>query len=205
MKYFLYSSSKVIEKEKMFDFAYVARTIGLFWRSKWKKKTKDIFSDFIVHGRCWLNDLDINWHMNNARYLRECDFGRISILIETGLWDALLQQKNNGIKDSNIVVSAFQVQYRQSVGLGDKFEIRTRINGWDDRAFYLEQSMILDKNKETVFSLLVRVALTPRSLTPQMLIDDLQIGSIQSPTLSPHMQILQQNYKLNFQDIKSKL
>jgi YbgC/YbaW family acyl-CoA thioester hydrolase len=189
----------------MFDFGYLARVITLLWRLKGKKKTKDIFSDFIVHGRCWLNDLDTNWHMNNARYLRECDFGRFSLLIETGLWDALVQRRKNGYKEAAILVSALQVQYRQSVELGDKFEIRTRINGWDDRAFYLEQSMILDKNKETVFSLLVRVALTPRSLTPQMLIDDLQIGSIQSPTLSPHMQILQQNYKLNFQDIKSKL
>jgi acyl-CoA thioesterase FadM len=143
--------------------------------------------------------------MNNARYLRECDFGRTLLLLETGLWDALLQRRKNQMKDANLVVSAFQVQYRQSVELGDTFKIRTHIHGWDDKAFYLEQSMILEKNHQTAFILLVRLALTPRSLTPQMLIDDLRIGSIQSPTLSPAMQIFKENHRLTYQEIKSKL
>jgi acyl-CoA thioesterase FadM len=50
------------------------------------------------------------------------------------------------MKNATVFVNAFQVQYRQSVELGDTFEIRTHIHGWDDKAFYLEQSMILDKN-----------------------------------------------------------
>jgi acyl-CoA thioesterase FadM len=89
--------------------------------------------------------------MNNARYLRECDFGRMSLLLETGLWDALLQRRKTQMKNANVVVSAFQVQYRQSLGLGDTFEIRTHIHGWDDKAFYSKQSMILDKNHQTAF------------------------------------------------------
>jgi len=189
----------------MFDVGYFARVLSLLWRFKGKKKSENIFCETIVKSRCWPNDLDVNWHMNNARYLRECDFGRMSLLLETGLWEALLQRRKNQMKDANVVVSAFQVQYRQSVGLGDTFEIRTHIHGWDDKAFYLEQSMVLDKNHQTAFLLLARFALTPRSLTPQMLIDDLRIGSIQSPTLSPAMQIFKENHRLTYQEIKSKL
>jgi YbgC/YbaW family acyl-CoA thioester hydrolase len=187
----------------MFDFGYFVRTLSLFWRNK--GKTKNLLDEVIVKGRCWTNDLDLNWHMNNSRYLRECDFGRVSLLIETGLWDVLLERRKNGMKDANIIVSALQVQYRQSVELGDTFEIRTRINGWDDKAFYLEQSMILDKNKQIVFLMLIRYALTPRSLTPQMLVDDLKIASIESPILSPAMQILKDNYRLNCESIRSKI
>jgi YbgC/YbaW family acyl-CoA thioester hydrolase len=189
----------------MLDIAYAVRLIALLWKHKAKKVPKNLFCETVVHGRCWPNDLDMNWHMNNSRYLRECDFGRISLLIETGLWNAVGERRKNGMKDVNILVSALQVQYRQSVELGDQFEIRTRINGWDDKAFYLEQSMILEKNGEIAFLMLVRFALTPRSLTPQMLVDDLQIGSIQSPSLSPYMQNFKENYKLDFKDIKSKI
>ncbi len=49
--------------------------------------------------------------------------------------------------------------------------------------------------------MLIRFSLTPRSLTSQMLVDDLQIGSIKSPRLSPAIQA----FKLNYPDIKSKI
>jgi YbgC/YbaW family acyl-CoA thioester hydrolase len=187
----------------MFDFGYFVRTLSLFWRHK--GKTKNLFDETIVKGRCWTNDLDLNWHMNNARYLRQCDFGRSSLIVETGLWETILIRRKNGMKDANFIVNALQVQYRQSVKLGDSFEIRTRINGWDDKAFYLEQSMILDKDKQIALLMLNRFAITPRSLTPQMLVDDLNSGSIQSPTLSPTVQVFKDNYKLNYQHTKLEM
>jgi len=189
----------------MIDIGYAIRLMALIWRYKGKEVNKNVFSETVIHGRCWPNDLDLNWHMNNSRYLRECDFGRISLLLETGLWNVLLKRKKSGMKDANIVVSALQVQYRQSIELGDQFQIRTRINGWDDKAFYFEQAMIIDKNQETAFLMLIRFSLTPRSLTPQMLVNDLQIGSIQSPKLSPAIEAFKQNYKLNYSDLKSKI
>ncbi|CAF0738904.1 unnamed protein product [Adineta ricciae] len=189
----------------MLDFGYFLRMYFLANQSKGKKKDGDLFGDYIINGQCWLNDLDLYWHMNNSRYLRECDFGRTSLLIETGLWRAVVERRNTNMKDAGLLVSALQVQYRQSIELGDKFQIVTRLHGWDDRAFYFEQLIILEKNKQTAFSVLVRTALTPRDLTPQMLVDDLQRGSIQSPKFSPDVQIFADNYKLNLQPLKSKL
>ncbi len=192
-------------KKKMIDIGYVVRLAALLWKYKGKKLNKNLFVETIVNGRCWPNDLDTNMHMNNARYLRECDFGRFSLLIETGLWNILLERRKNGIKETNIVVSALQVQFRQSIELGDRFEIYSRINGWDDKAFYVEQWITLEKNKEIAFSLLARLCPIPRSLTPQMLVNDLQIGTIQSPQLSSNIEIFKENHRLNFEDIKSKI
>jgi hypothetical protein len=90
----------------MIDIGYAIRLMALIWRYKGKEGNKNVFSETVIHGRCWPNDLDLNWHMNNSRYLRECDFGRISILFETGLWNALLKRKKSGMKDANILVSA---------------------------------------------------------------------------------------------------
>ncbi|UJR10186.1 hypothetical protein I4U23_014401 [Adineta vaga] len=187
----------------MFDFGYFVRSFVLFQRFKGKVKTKKLFDESIIKGRCWTTDLDFNWHMNNARYLRQCDFGRIALLVETGLWDAIMIRRKNGMKDAGILVGALQVQYRQSVEFGDRFEIRTKINGWDDKALYLEQAMVLDKNKQIAFSMLIRFGLTPRTFTPQMLVDDLNIGHIQSPTLSPAVEIFKQNYRIDYQPVKS--
>lgn len=189
----------------MFDINYVIRVLILALKHRGINKYKNIFDESIIYGRCWLNDLDVNWHMNNSRYLRECDFGRISYLFETGLWNVLSKRRKFFDKNSNMVASALQVQYRQSVQLNDKFQIRTRLNGWDEKAFYFEQSMLLEKNKEIAFSLLVRIAIIPRSLTPQMLIDDLQLGSIQSPKLSTAMNIFKENHRINYSTIKSKI
>ena len=189
----------------MIDIGYVTRVLALLWRQRGKEKLRNIWVESVVSGRCWPNDLDINWHMNNARYLREADFGRFSLLMETGLWDCLLKRRQTVGKQCNVVVSAIQVQYRQSVHLGDRFEFRSRVNGWDDRAFYLEQWMTMERTKETACSFLVRLALVPRRLTPQMLVDDLQMRPISSPPLSPVMHRFRDNHRLNFSPIPSKL
>jgi acyl-CoA thioesterase FadM len=189
----------------MIDIGYGIRLAALVWKHKGKQANKNLFAETIVNGRCWANDLDTNMHMNNSRYLRECDFGRISLLLESGLWNVLFKRRKTGIKDANIVVTALQAQFRQSLEWGDRFKIYSRINGWDDKAFYLEQWITLDKTNEIVFSLLARMVLIPRSLTPQMLIDDLQIGRIESPKLSPNIQIFKENHRISFEDIKSKL
>ena len=52
---------------KMFDLSYAARLIVLIWRYKGKKSIKNIFSDIVVDGSCWTNDLDFNFHMNNSQ------------------------------------------------------------------------------------------------------------------------------------------
>ncbi|CAF0876756.1 unnamed protein product [Adineta steineri] len=189
----------------MLDFGYFIRTAALFQRFKSNEKLINLLSESVVYGRCWPNDLDFNWHMNNARYLRESDFARISLLLETGLWNSIVKRRKNGMKDAHALVSALQIQYRQSIELGDRFKFISRINAWDDKAFYLEQWMIREKTNEKVFSLLVRLAVTPRSLTPQMLVDDIQNKSIESPPFSPSMQSFKDNYKINFQEIPSKL
>ena len=50
-----------------------------------KKGDKNRFVETVVNGRYWANNLDVNIHKNNERYLRQCDFGRFSLLLETDL------------------------------------------------------------------------------------------------------------------------
>jgi acyl-CoA thioesterase FadM len=182
----------------MFDVAYVARLMALLYRLRARGDRRNIWKEAVVRGRCWPNDLDINWHMNNARYLREADFGRFCLFIETGLWDVLKHRRETTTKDANILVSALQVQYRQSLRLADRFEVRSRINGWDENAFYSEQSINCTRTDRVACSFLVRLAVTPRTLTPQMLADDLTSGLCSSPALSPAMLRFKNNHRLTW-------
>ena len=188
----------------MIDIGYVIRVIVLAWRRRAAKKMKNIWAESVVTGRCWPNDLDINMHMNNARYLREADFGRFALLLDTGLWDVVKVRRKKDLQTS-LLAGAIQVQYRQSVELGDRFSITTRLAGWDERAFYIEQEITLEKNQQVACSLLVRIVVTPRSLSPQMLVEDLGYGSIESPVLPPAVENFKQNHRLTFLPLKSKL
>ena len=48
--------------------------------------------DICLSGICLTTDLDFYLHMNNARYLRECDFGRYMLWLQNGVYSAVTQK-----------------------------------------------------------------------------------------------------------------
>lgn len=184
-------------EQMLLDFGYFIRALRLIGTKRViNNGNGNIFHRTTVKGSCSVNDLDVNWHMNNSRYLREADFGRFLLLIETGIWNSIKQRRLSGMKDAHFLVSAIQVQYRQSLQWADRFEIHSRIDGWDDRAFYIEQTMVKDQTNDVVCLLLVRAVVTPRSLSPQTLVDDIHKETIESPVLSPSMKLFQENHRI---------
>jgi acyl-CoA thioesterase FadM len=89
----------------------------------------------LIITRVWPIDLDINVHMNNARYLAVMDLGRIDFIIRTGAWRLMHKE---GMAP---VVGGCMVRYRRSLRPFERFELRTRLLGWDERWLYFEQSM----------------------------------------------------------------
>jgi YbgC/YbaW family acyl-CoA thioester hydrolase len=105
--------------------------------------------------RVWFTDLDVFRHMNNGIYLVIMDLARLDLMIRSGLWKKL---KANGWYP---VVVAETVQFRRSLNLFERFEIDTRVLGWDDKAIVLEQQFIRDG--EAVAHALVRARFLKRS------------------------------------------
>ena len=60
-----------------------------------RPKLKSILQESVVYSICSTNDLDFNWHMNNARYHRELDFGRIDFWLRSGLYSTLKDLRSN--------------------------------------------------------------------------------------------------------------
>ncbi|HKF47973.1 MAG TPA: acyl-CoA thioesterase [Terracidiphilus sp.] len=84
--------------------------------------------------RVWPFDIDLNLHMNNARYLSLMDYGRMHLLARTRLLDHILRSRWTPL------VGAVWMTYRRSLALMAKFTLISRLVCWDERWFYIEQT-----------------------------------------------------------------
>ena len=89
--------------------------------------------DSVIRFRVWPNDLDVNLHMNNGRYLTLMDLGRLDLVVRIGVLGTLRRRRWNP------VVGSLQIRYRRSLLPFQEYDIRTRLLCWDERWFFLDQ------------------------------------------------------------------
>lgn len=127
--------------------------------------------------RVWPTDLDVLRHVNNGVYLSIMDLARVDLMMRAGMAGHI---KARGWYP---VVVAETIQFRRSLNLFDRFEIETRVLGWDEKAIVIEQQFL--RGGEAVAHALVRArflskrggAVSPREL----------IALLGLPTESPPM------------------
>lgn len=90
------------------------------------------------------NDLDLNKHVNNGRYGTFMDLGRMDLIVRTGLLE--LMRKRGWFP----VVADMHLRFLRPLRLWQRFELETRLLGWDERWFYFQQQFISDKKLYTV-------------------------------------------------------
>lgn len=90
--------------------------------------------DESVHSfRVWPNDLDVNFHMNNGRYLTIMDLGRVDLMIRTGLgWMALR-------RGWSPLVGSATIRFRRSLDPFQTYQLKSRVLCWDEKWFFIEQ------------------------------------------------------------------
>lgn len=96
----------------------------------------DILDLSVLSFRVLPNDLDFNGHMNNGRYLTLMDIARTDLIVRCGVGKAALK---NGWKP---MVASQMIRFRKGLKPFQKFEIHTKVVGWDDRYTFLEQKFI---------------------------------------------------------------
>jgi YbgC/YbaW family acyl-CoA thioester hydrolase len=110
---------------------------GLFPRKARPGQT--IFDPSITRMRVGLLDLDSYLHVNNGTYLQMMDVARNNQIADLGMFPV------TRAKGWAPVVAASTMKYRRSLQLFQRFEITTRILGWDERVLYLEQVFTRDE------------------------------------------------------------
>ena len=115
-----------------------------------------------VSFRVWPSDLDVYKHMNNGVYLTLMDLGRYDQGLRTGIWK--IWNKKGWYP---IVVNS-TITYRKSLEPWQKFDIETKVIGWEDIAYYIEQRFV--RNGEIYAKAIMRGRFLKRSwgiVTPQ--------------------------------------
>jgi len=128
-------------------------------------------------------DIDFNFHLNNARFLSAMDYGRVHLLARAGLFKIALKARYAP------VVGAVWITYRRSLPLWARYQLVSRLVCWDERWFYLEQTFTGSEGLVAVGW--VKGALLDKSATvpPQQIIDLVHPG-IESPPIPESIQTL---------------
>ena len=86
----------------------------------------------VVRLRVLPNDIDTSGHLNNGRYLSLMDFGRLDLMMRSGMWRSILRHRWTPI------ASAAVVRFRRELRLFQPFRLETRILAWDHKLLVIE-------------------------------------------------------------------
>jgi acyl-CoA thioesterase FadM len=96
-------------------------------------RRQGIFEASRVDFRAWPNDLDLNLHINNGRYLTFMDLGRVHLLAQMGLLGTVIR------RGWQPVLTAAEINFVRAIGPFQRFTLETRLLTWDEKYFYIEQ------------------------------------------------------------------
>jgi len=77
------------------------------------------------------NDIDINFHMNNGRYLTICDLNRVDVFARSGLLKAMFRR--NWIP----VIAEHTMTYKKPLNIFQRYEVSLEMVKWDEKYFYM--------------------------------------------------------------------
>lgn len=115
----------------MYPFVRMAKEM---WKFR-KAAPLGLMDAHVSHHICWPWDLDFWFELNNGRTLTLYDLGRIPLAMRTGMIPVLKKGK------WGLTVAGNTTRYRRRVRAFHRVEMVSRVIGWDDRFFYMEQSM----------------------------------------------------------------
>jgi len=125
----------------------------------------DTLGVHVSYHRCWPQDIDGFLEMNNGRILTILDLGRTVLAKRVGLLTAL---RENGW---GLTMAGVSVRYRKRIRPFVKFKTVSRAVGWDDKFFYLDQTIWI--GEDCAVQALYRSAITDKNgiVRPRRLFD----------------------------------
>lgn len=89
-----------------------------------------------VRFRVWPNDLDLNLHMNNGRYLSLMDLGRFDLILRAGFVRVMMKRRWYPL------VGTATIRFLKSLDPFMRYELETQILSWDEKWWYIEQRFV---------------------------------------------------------------
>jgi acyl-CoA thioesterase FadM len=166
-----------------FYYSFIRIPLLVAWQSWRPLKPIETFEPEVLEFRVWPGDIDFNLHLNNARHLSVMDYGRVHLLARGGVIREIMKRRWEP------VVGEVWITYRRSLPLWAKYRLATRMVGWDNRWFYMEQTFTGDQG--LVASGWVKAALRDKkgAVNPQLVMDAVRPG-VASPPLPEAIETL---------------
>ena len=120
-------------------------------------------------------DIDLNLHMNNARYLSIMDYARTHFLARTRLLEHIIRSRWQPL------VGAVWITYRRPLPLFAAFRLSSRMVCWDDRWFYIEQTFTGSKGLAAVGWVKGMLRAPHGTVEPQKVIAQIAPGAVSPP------------------------
>jgi acyl-CoA thioesterase FadM len=139
--------------------------------------------------RVWLNDLDINGHMNNGRYWTIFDLGRIDLILRTGL--SRVARKKGWLP----VMRSGAIRFRRELRLFQPFVLETKLLAWTGTRLIIEQRVLTGSDSGVVATRALVLAgfycRRERGFVPaNTLLGSMGLDDINSPALDSAAQAL---------------
>lgn len=112
------------------------RVLWLFLTAPFRARIEAPFGVSRLNFRVWPLDLDTNLHLNNGRYLTIADLGRADLLVQSGMWKAVLKE---GLLP---MLSGSAIRYRRELKPFQAFTLESRIVCWRATTFVMEHRFI---------------------------------------------------------------
>jgi acyl-CoA thioesterase FadM len=93
--------------------------------------SRGIFDESVLTFRVLPQDIDLNFHLNDGRYISFTGLGRAHLLTRMGLLRKALRKKWAP------VVAGAMIRYKREIRPFAKFTLRSRVIGWDEKWVYL--------------------------------------------------------------------
>ncbi|GIL17566.1 MAG: hypothetical protein BroJett040_13170 [Oligoflexia bacterium] len=120
-------------------------------------------------------------HMNNGRYLTIMDLGRTDLMMRTGLGPKIIANKWFP------VVGSILTSFRAPLNPFDKYTLHTKVLGWDEKWFYLEQKFTKQGAVTMVAVVKALIRNKNETIPTKKVIDSIAPGLL-SPTLPDAVQ-----------------
>jgi acyl-CoA thioesterase FadM len=153
------------------------KTLKILVSNFFKKKRVDPFKKTNLFFKVWPTDIDINFHMNNGRFLTVMDYGRFDYYCKLGLFSLMFKKK------ALPVTGGAFVQFRRPLGLFKNYRLETELVSLNEKWFYFDQKIFL--NDELCCRLLVKALWLQKGvkIAPKEIFQD-QFPAIKIPEFS---------------------
>jgi len=112
--------------------------LRLIWMllTVWRRKRVSVLETSFLRMTAMPNDIDINGHVTNGRYLTLADIGRTDFTLRSGAIKAALTLRAFPIVGDSLA------KFRRDLKPFQRFDLQTRLLSWDDKWMFLEHRFL---------------------------------------------------------------